>query len=463
MFKKVNNIHFVGIGGIGMSGIAELLMNLGFHITGSDINHSQNVKRLEKIGINISINHKKKNIENADAIVYSSAIPADNPEINAAKIKSIPVIRRAEMLAELISLKKTSIAIGGTHGKTSTSSMIGMLLEKSGYDPTLVVGGLVSNLNTNIKLGSGDMVVVEADEFDRSFLALKPTIAIVTNLEMEHTDCYKNLNDLKNAFLQFCKSVPFYGQVILCADSEPLMSIKNKIKKPLVTYGLSENADFYAKDIIYNKNETEYTLFHQHKKIGKIQIKTPGIHNVLNSLAAMALGIEIGIPINKLTNGINSYRGVRRRFELKTNKHKVILVDDYAHHPTEVLATINAAKSGWNKKVISVFQPHLFSRTKDFFKEFAKSLFISDEIIITDIYPAREKPIKGVTSNLIIDELKCLGHKKTHYLDDLEKLNQLLDTLVTPDDIVITMGAGNIWRYNEKYNDHLNKDNHFTI
>jgi len=461
MFKKVNYIHFVGIGGIGMSGIAELLMNLGFNISGSDINHSDNVKRLEKLGIKISIGHNKKNINNSDAIVYSSAVPSNNPEILEARNKSIPIIRRAEMLAELISLKKTSIAVGGTHGKTTTSSMIGMVLEKSGYDPTLVVGGLVSNLNTNVKLGSGDMVVVEADEFDRSFLALKPTIAIVTNLEMEHTDCYKNLNDLKKAFLQFCQSVPFYGEVILCAESKPLMSLIDKIQKPVVTYGLSENADFSAKDIMYNKNKSEYTLFHKQKNLGKIEIKVPGKHNVLNSLAAIALGIEIGIPIDKLKNGINKYMGVRRRFELKENKHKVIVVDDYAHHPTEVLATIKAAKNGWNKKIVSVFQPHLFSRTRDFFKEFAESLFISDDIIITDIYPAREKPIKGITSNLIIDELKQLGHSKTHYVNDLENLNQLLDSIVTADDIVITMGAGNIWRYNVKYNEHLNSKNHF--
>ncbi len=459
MFKKVKNIHFIGIGGIGMSGIAELLMNLGFNITGSDIKHSQNVKRLEKIGIKIFIGHNKKNINNAHAIVYSSAVPPKNDEILAAKNKSIPIIRRAEMLAELISLKKTSIAVGGTHGKTSTSSMIGMILEKSGFDPTLVVGGLVSNLNTNVKLGLGDMIVVEADEFDRSFLALKPTIGIITNLEMEHTDCYKDLNDLKNAFLQFCQSVPFYGEIIMCAESKPLVSIIDKIKKPFVTYGLSDNADFYAKDIMYNENKSTFTLFHKKKNLGTIKINVPGKHNILNSLAALALGIEIDIPIDKLKNGINEYKGVRRRFELKKNKHKLLIVDDYAHHPTEVLATIKAAKNGWDKKIISVFQPHLFSRTKDFFKEFAKSLFISEVIILTDIYPAREKPIKGVTSNLIIEELKQLGHCNTHYLKDLEKLNQLLDNIVTQDYIVITMGAGNIWRYNEKYNRHINAKN----
>ena len=455
MFKKVDFIHFIGIGGIGMSGIAELLMNLGFKITGSDINRSENVKRLESNGIKISIGHQSKNINNADAVVYSSAVPSDNPEIIAAIKKSIPVIRRAEMLAELINLKQTSIAVGGTHGKTSTSSMIGMVLEKTGHDPTLVVGGLVSNLNTNVKLGSGNLIVVEADEFDRSFLALNPTIAVVTNLEMEHTDCYDSLHDLKNAFLQFCHSVPFYGEVILCADSPSLMEIMPKIIKPIKTYGLSDNADFCAKNIKYNENKSEYTLFHKKNNLGKININVPGEHNILNSLAAITLGIELDIPLEKVKSGIKSYKGVRRRFEIKKNDQDVLVIDDYAHHPTEVEATINAAKNGWNKRIVSVFQPHLFSRTRDFFKEFAKSLFDSNIIIITDIYPAREKPIKGISSKLIMDELKLIGHKNINYLPNLEKLNQLLDTIIKSGDMLITMGAGNIWRYNDKYNEHL--------
>ena len=455
MFKKVDFIHFIGIGGIGMSGIAELLMNLGFKITGSDINRSENVKRLESNGIKISIGHQSKNINNADAVVYSSAVPSDNPEIIAAIKKSIPVIRRAEMLAELINLKQTSIAVGGTHGKTSTSSMIGMVLEKTGHDPTLVVGGLVSNLNTNVKLGSGNLIVVEADEFDRSFLALNPTIAVVTNLEMEHTDCYDSLHDLKNAFLQFCHSVPFYGEVILCADSPSLMEIMPKIIKPIKTYGLSDYADFCAKNIKYNENKSEYTLFHKKNNLGKININVPGEHNILNSLAAITLGIELDIPLEKVRSGIKSYKGVRRRFEIKKNDQDVLVIDDYAHHPTEVEATINAAKNGWNKRIVSVFQPHLFSRTRDFFKEFAKSLFDSNIIIITDIYPAREKPIKGISSKLIMDELKLIGHKNINYLPNLEKLNQLLDTIIKSGDMLITMGAGNIWRYSDKYNEHL--------
>ena len=456
MFKKIKSIHFIGIGGIGMSGIAELLNNQGFKITGSDLKESENVKRLESLGIEISIGHDSNNLKDAHAVVYSSAVPSDNPEILSATNMSIPVIRRAEMLGELINLKPTSIAVGGTHGKTTTSSMIGMILEKSGYDPTLVVGGLVSNLNTNVKLGSGEMIVVEADEFDRSFLALNPTIAIVTNLEMEHTDCYKDLNDIEDAFLQFCNSVPFYGNVILCADSDSLKKIMPKIKKPVTTYGLSEDSDYFAKNIKYAQNRSRYNLFHKNIDLGEININVPGEHNVLNSLASITLGLEIDVPLDLLKKGINSYTGVRRRFEIKENKSDIFVVDDYAHHPTEVEATINAAKNGWNRKIICVFQPHLFSRTRDFFNEFAQSLIKSDIIIVTEIYAAREKEIHGVSSNLILDELENLGHNNTHHLENLNSLNNILDELVKPGDMVITMGAGDIWRYSDNYNEHLN-------
>ena len=260
---------------------------------------------------------------------------------------------------------------------------------------------------------------------------------------------------MKNAFLQFCHSVPFYGEVILCADSPSLMEIMPKIIKPIKTYGLSDNADYCAKNIKYNENKSEYTLFHKKNNLGKININVPGKHNILNSLAAITLGIELDIPLEKVKSGIKSYKGVRRRFEIKKNDQDVLVIDDYAHHPTEVEATINAAKNGWNKRIVSVFQPHLFSRTRYFFKEFAKSLFDSNIIIITDIYPAREKPIKGISSKLIMNELKLIGHKNINYLPDLEQLNQLLDTIIKSGDMLITMGAGNIWRYSDKYNEHL--------
>ena len=459
MFKKAKRIHFVGIGGIGMSGIAELLLNLKFDITGSDINQSQNVKRLESKGINVSINHSADNVKNVDVVVYSSAVKQNNPELIAAHKKNIPVIRRAEMLAELISLKQTSIAVGGTHGKTTTSSMIGMVLEESGYDPTLVVGGLVSNLNSNVKLGFGDIIVVEADEYDRSFLALNPTIAVVTNLELEHTDCYSDFEDLEKAFLQYCNSVPFYGEVILCADSPSLMTIAKNIKKPIVTYGTSTAADFRAVNIKYKAGKSFYNLVHNEIDFGQVIINAPGNHNVLNSLSAIALGIELNVPFDKLKSGINNYSGVRRRFDIKENNSDIMVVDDYAHHPTEVNATITAAKTGWKKKIVSVFQPHLFTRTRDFYKEFAESLFQSDYIIITEIYPAREEPINEISSQLIVNELKRLGHQNINYIDNLTELNGTLDNLGLDNHMVITMGAGDIWRFNDKYNDHLIKKN----
>jgi UDP-N-acetylmuramate--alanine ligase len=455
LFKKATNIHFVGIGGIGMSGIAELLLNLKFKITGSDINQSQNVKRLERKGIKISLNHSANNIENVDVVVYSSAVKQNNPELIAAHNNNIPVIRRAEMLAELINLKETSIAVGGTHGKTTTSSMIGTVLDESGYDPTLVVGGLVSNLNSNVKLGFGDIIVVEADEYDRSFLALNPTIAVVTNLEMEHTDCYSNFEELETAFLQYCNSVPFYGEVILCADSPSLMKISQNIKKPVVTYGTSSSSDFRAINISYKAGKSIYNFLHKGKDLGQVKINAPGKHNILNSLAAMAIGIELNIPFANLKYGINNYKGVRRRFDIKENNSNIMVVDDYAHHPTEVNATINAAKSGWDKKIVTVFQPHLFTRTRDFYKEFAESLFQSNYIIISDIYAAREEPINGVSSQLIINELKRLGHQNIIYIKKLNTLNEALDNLRLDNHMVITMGAGDIWRFNEKYNNHL--------
>ena len=438
-----------------MSGIAELLLNLKFKITGSDINQSQNVKRLERKGIKISLNHSANNIENVDVVVYSSAVKQNNPELIAAHNNNIPVIRRAEMLAELINLKETSIAVGGTHGKTTTSSMIGTVLDESGYDPTLVVGGLVSNLNSNVKLGFGDIIVVEADEYDRSFLALNPTIAVVTNLEMEHTDCYSNFEELETAFLQYCNSVPFYGEVILCADSPSLMKISQNIKKPVVTYGTSSSSDFRAINISYKAGKSIYNFLHKGKDLGQVKINAPGKHNVLNSLSAMAIGIELNIPFANLKNGINNYKGVRRRFDIKENNSNIMVVDDYAHHPTEVNATINAAKSGWDKKIVTVFQPHLFTRTRDFYKEFAESLFQSNYIIISDIYAAREEPINGVSSQLIINELKRLGHQNIIYIKKLNTLNEALDNLRLDNHMVITMGAGDIWRFNEKYNNHL--------
>ena len=455
-FRKIKNIFFVGIGGIGMSGIAELLHNLSFNNSGSDLNENENVKRLQNIGIKIYIGHNPKNISGFDAIVYSSAIPMENAEIIRARQKGIPVIKRAEMLGELLSVKETSIAVGGTHGKTTTSSMIGTILQYAKKEPTLIVGGLVQNLNSNSKLGNGEIIVAEADEFDRSFLALKPTINIVTNIELEHTDCYHDLKDLQDAFIQFCKSVPFYGESIICIDSPAVREILPYIERPMTTYGRSRDAAYQARKIRFNENKSTYTVFCGKECLGEINLNVPGEHNVLNSLAAVTLGLEMGLSFNEIKKGIQNYSGVRRRFDIKGVHKNIMVVDDYAHHPTEVKATILAAKDGWQRRIMTIFQPHLFTRTRDFYKEFASALKLADYVILTDIYPAREKPIPKISSRIIYDELyKVMGDNCILALD-LDNLNEIIFNEVKSGDMVLTMGAGSIWRYcNFFYNELL--------
>jgi UDP-N-acetylmuramate--alanine ligase len=388
-------------------------------------------------------------------LVYSSAVPEDNPELIAAREKKVPIIKRAEMLGELIALKQTSIGVGGTHGKTSTSSMIGALLSHAQLDPTLVVGGLVKNIDTNSQLGSGDLIVVEADEYDKSFLQLKPTISVITNIEQEHMDCYDDLEDLHNSFAQFANAVPFYGVVLACLDSSGVQDIIPKIKRPVITYGLTSQADISAKNIQSKESKTTYSLYKQDQKCGKVTLNVPGKHNVLNSLAAAAIGFEMGLDAKTIIDGIGSYGGVRRRFEIKGIAGDVMVVDDYAHHPTEVSATLQAARGGWDRRIIAVFQPHLFSRTKSFYKEFAAAFMDSDVLIVTDIYPAREKPIKGITGKLVFNAARSTGHKNAHYIPDLKDLQTTLDGIIQENDMVITIGAGTIWRYAQSYFDHL--------
>jgi UDP-N-acetylmuramate--alanine ligase len=450
-FRKIKHIHFVGIGGIGMSGIAELLLNLGFDISGSDISNNENVERLKILGVIIFHGHNPENIKGCDVLVYSSAVSLNNSEIIRAKQMGLPVIKRAEMLGELINLKETSIAISGTHGKTTTSSMIGSMLTYAGKEPTLVVGGLVQNLNSNSKLGEGQIIVVEADEFDRSFLSLKPTIAIVNNIELEHTDCYKDLNDLENSFLQFCQSVPFYGSVLVNIDSFSIKNILHKIERPVTTYGMSRDAAFRAKELEFKENKSTYSLFRAEENLGKIHLNVPGEHNIMNSLGAVALGFELGLSFNSIKNGLLDYKGVRRRFDIKGSHNDVMVVDDYAHHPTEVFTTIEAAKKGWDRKLIVVFQPHLFTRTKEFYKEFAKSLEKADFIIITSIYPSREKPIPGITSKLISDYIDKTKKDVLFNVNDVDQAITILNEIAKPGSMILTLGAGDIWRFSDKY------------
>ena len=447
MFGKTNHIHFIGIGGIGMSGMAELLHKLGFSISGSDQNRSERTDNLKEIGLTISEGHSQSNVNGADVVVYSSAVKQDNPEILAAESKQVPVIRRAEMLAELLKVKPTSIAIAGTHGKTTTCSMLGEILTTAELNPTMVIGGIVNKFQSNTISGSGNIIVVEADEFDRSFLTLQPTMGLITNLDLEHLDCYADLEDLQMAFTQFANAVPFYGTIGICIDNSNAASIIPDIKRPVVTFGIHENAEIQAFDLHFEKNHTTFELSIHGEPQGKLTVHVPGEHNVKNALGAVVLALELDIPFDKIQSGLDQYTGVRRRFDIKyTTDNNIIIVDDYAHHPSEVSATLGAAKSGWDHRIIAIFQPHLFTRTRDFYKDFALAFQQSDILIVTDIYPAREEPLEGITAKIIADEAEKLGHGHIEFIANQNNIPARLKDISQPNDMIITMGAGNIWR-----------------
>ncbi len=451
MFRKTRHIHFIGIGGIGMSGMAELLFKLGFKISGSDKNLSDKTDQLSQMGIQVFKGHEGSHVIDSDVVVYSSAVPKDNPEIIEAEKQNIPVIRRAEMLGELLKVKPISVAIAGTHGKTSTSSILGAILTESNIDPTLVIGGIVNKFQTNAISGKGDVIVVEADEFDRSFLSLQPTMSVITNLDLEHLDCYENLDDLRGAFTQFANAAPFYGLVSLCIDSDNVRTILPHIKRPVVTYGFSNDADYQATNVSFNGSHSSFDVIAFGQSLGKIQLNIPGRHNILNTLGAIIMALELDIEFSQIQMGVESYTGVRRRFEIKhKTQNNVLIVDDYAHHPSEVSATLDAAKSGWNRRIISIFQPHLFSRTRDFYKDFATAFLKTDVLVITDIFPAREEPIQGVSSELIINELKILGFSKVISIPNVDDIPNNIASIIKDDDMIITMGAGSIWRQCEK-------------
>jgi len=446
MINFLNNtkhLHFVGIGGIGMSGMAEFLYNHGFKITGSDINISDTTKHLSKYeNIKIYHLHNKNNIGECDLLIYSSAVDIDNNEIQEALKRKIPIMKRSELLGELIKIKDISIGVSGTHGKTTTSSMLGNILYEDKKDPTLIIGGIVNKFDSNNITGTGEMIVVEADEYDKSFLNMAPTYSIINNIDLEHLDSYNDLNDLLNSFVDFANSIPFYGKVAINIDSFNIKSISNKIKKSKVSFGIKENADVSAKKISYKNNCSTFIVnFKNNTQKYKINLSCPGEHNIYNALAAITIAKELKISDSSIVNGLNNYSGVKRRFEIK-HSNKLMIIDDYAHHPIEVEETIKAAKNGWNKRIISVFQPHLFSRTKNFYKEFAKALSKSEIIIITDIYPAREKPIIGITSKIIVDEIN--DSKNTFYVPNLNDIPGKIFKIAKEDDIIIIMGAGNV-------------------
>ncbi len=456
MFKNIKKVHFVGIGGIGMSGIAEILLSQGFEISGSDKSLTDITNRLRDLGITIYEGHSPENLKDADVLVYSSAVLTDNPEVKAAVERKIPIIKRSEMLAECMRMKY-GIGIAGTHGKTTTTSMVGLTLTEGEIDPTIIVGGKLSGLGgTNARLGEGEFIVVEADEFDRTFLKLTPTIAALTTLESEHLDTYKDLDDIKAAFVEFANKVPFYGFVLLCLDEPALQDIIPQINKKILTYGLTTHADIRAVDITHNEFSSAYTVKYLGEELGRINLKIPGIHNVKNSLVAVCIAKELGIDFQIIKKALESFTGVYRRFEVKYDE-AVLVIDDYAHHPTETTATLSGIRSGWDRRLIAVFQPHLYTRTRDFYQEFGRSFLNSDVFICTDIYPARETPIEGVTGELIANAAKKFGHKNVIYIKDKNEVPAKLNEIKKDGDIIITMGAGDIWKYGEKFVDMIKK------
>lgn len=457
MFRHVKRIHFIGIGGIGMSGIAEVLCNLGFVVSGSDIKKSKNTDRLEAMGMKVSEGHAAENVGDAQVVVYSSAVKPDNPEVVVAKEKGIPVIPRAEMLAELMTLKPYAVAVAGTHGKTSTTSMVATLLVHAGVDPTTVVGGVVDTLGSNAKLGASEWFVTEADESDRSFLMLYPTIAVVTNIDKEHMESYKGMDDVVQCFTDFVNKVPFFGAAIICLDDPNVQLIIPNIKRRRVTYGMTAQADISAHDIRYNDTfGSNFTVWRGDEILGEIALPVPGKHNVYNALAATAVALELEISFEKIAEAFANFKNANRRFQFKGEEKGITVVDDYGHHPTEILATLSAAKnSSGGRRTVVVFQPHRYSRTQELMDEFALSFNNADVLYVLDIYAASEAPIEGITAEVLTENIRKYGHKNATYIGDVDSAAAKVVSNLQAGDLVITLGAGSVTRLSDEILEHL--------
>lgn len=435
----------IGIGGTGMSGIAEVLLNLGYKVSGSDISDNEATERLSRLGAKIFIGHKAERVEGADVVVVSTAIKEKNVEFAEARRQKIPVIPRAEMLAELMRMKY-GIAVAGSHGKSSTTSMIAQVLELAGFDPTIIVGGRLNTIGAHAKLGKGNFIVAEADESDRSFLYLSPFIAVLTNLDEEHLDHYKTLEEIKNTFVNFANSVPFYCPVVLCLDDSNLQSLRPSLERRIITYGFSTQADIFAQDPAFETFSSTSTVFWKSKKLGDLKLQVPGTHNIYNAMAAVCIGLDLDIPTRLILEGLENYKGIGRRFELKKNVKGTMVIEDYAHHPTEIKATLEAAKKGWSRRIVAIFQPHRYTRLSLLMKSFATAFNQADVLVITEIYPAGEEPIPGVTGEVLYQETERFGHKNAHFEPSIEKIPSLIAEIVLPEDLIIVMGAGNIYR-----------------
>jgi UDP-N-acetylmuramate--alanine ligase len=451
LYLKKYHIHFVGIGGIGMSGIAELLLNLGYRVSGSDLKSSDITDRLQKLGGLVFKGHTAENIKGADVVVVSSAIDSDNPEIRAAEQSSVPVIPRAEMLAELMRLKY-SIAIAGAHGKTSTTSIVASVLAQGGLDPTVVIGGKLKSIGSNAVLGQGDYIVAEADESDGSFLKFSPTIAVVTNIDKEHLDFYADLEAIKTVFLNFLDRIPFYGLAVLCLDNEPIQDLIPRMKKRYTTYGMTSQADFQIRDVEFGQQKSRFDIYRRGTKMGTIHLNLPGIHNVYNATASIAVGVELDIAFDQIKKALETVEGVQRRLEIKGESNGVTVIDDYGHHPTEIKVTLATIEENWpNQRKVVVFQPHRYSRTRALFDEFSRAFYQSDVLVVLPIYAASEKKIEGVTSQNLCEEIKAHGHKEVMHAAGFKAALSHLKKTLQPGDVLLTLGAGDVWKVGEMF------------
>jgi UDP-N-acetylmuramate--alanine ligase len=449
MVKRYRHIHFVGIGGAGMSGIAEVLHNMDYLVTGSDAASSETTHHLEGLGIRVFIGHKSEHVQGADVVVRSSAVAPDNPEVITARQQLIPVIPRAEMLAELMRLKY-GVAVAGTHGKTTTTSMVATVLAKGGLDPTIVIGGRLGSLGTNAKLGRGDFLVAEADESDGSFLKLSPTLAVVTTIDAEHLDYYRDLTHVQETFLQFINKVPFYGSAILCLDQENIQALLPRVEKRFITYGLRTQADITAREIILQGMGSEFVVVARQEVLGKFRLRVPGVHNVSNALAAVAVGLDLDLELDVIREGLEEFAGVDRRFQIKGEARGILVVDDYGHHPAEIHATLNAAKDGFGRRIVVVFQPHRYTRTKYLLQEFFTAFYQADLLVVTEVYAAGEPVIPGVSGKQIADGALGHGHRNVTFIPDMGEVAEFLLPALQAGDMVITLGAGDIWRVGEE-------------
>jgi len=443
LFHKIKRLHFVGIGGSGMCGIAEVMLNQGYQITGSDLRETEITARLVKLGAKVAIGHAAKNVGETDVVVISSAVRENNVEVATAAERGIPIIRRAEMLAELMRMK-FGIAIAGTHGKSTTTSIVGEVITAGGLDPTIIVGGKVTNLGSGAIVGKSEFLVAEADEFDRSFLKLMPTVAVVTTLEAEHMECYTDMDDLRGAFIEFINKVPFYGAAIICLDETSLQDLLPLIDRRVITYGLSTQSDLRATRIRFDKNSSYFEVNSHGFSYGEVEIRLVGMHNVRNTLAAIAVGLELGIDFEDIRKGLSNFHGVHRRFEVLGESNDILVIDDFGHHPTEIRVTLQGAKLGYDRPIIAVFQPHLYTRTRDFASDFGQAFLYSDALIVTDIYPSREEPIPGITGELVARAARDYGHREVHWVPNLDDVPARLLEIAKPGSIVMTFGAGDV-------------------